>query len=156
MDLESAKRLAEGLLYEHGLPGWSFRFDHSRRRFGVCIPGGKRIQLSRHLTRLNGEAQVKDTILHEIAHAIAFVEHGPNVAHDRRWKKIAAAIGAEPRTKYDAASVETPQLRYIVKCAHHGILGQRARKWHGPRSCSRCHKGFNAAYLVELLPNPAF
>ncbi|MFH2203136.1 MAG: SprT-like domain-containing protein [Elusimicrobiota bacterium] len=159
MELEKARLLAADLMRRHDLGGgspWAFAFDRSRRRFGVCIPQHRRIQLSRHLTLLNGEEQVRDTLLHEIAHALVFLRYGPRIGHDRRWKKIAAAIGAKPARCYDYAAVDTPPLPYLVKCERHGILGQRARRWSGQRSCSRCRRRFDPEHLVALIPNPAY
>ena len=156
MQLELVRRLAESLMRDHHLAGWSFKFDRSRRRFGICLARERRIQLSRPLTLLNDELQVRDTILHEIAHALAYLKHGVRAAHDRRWKKIATGIGADPKRCYDTALVETPQLPFLVKCTRHGILGQRARRWRGLRSCSRCHRGFNPAHIVTLVPNPGY
>ena len=71
MELEAARRLALGLMREHRVPGdWLFEFDRSKVRFGRCHYGRKEISLSRHLVELNDEAEVRDTILHEIAHAL--------------------------------------------------------------------------------------
>ena len=39
------------------------------------------------------EAEIRDTILHEIAHALA----GPEARHGARWKAIARRIDATPR-----------------------------------------------------------
>lgn len=157
MKLEEAQELGLQLMREHGLlgAGWIFGFDRSRRRFGVCIPEKKRIQLSRVLTLLNETAPVRETILHEIAHALAYLRYQKSTGHDRRWREIAITLGASPVRCYDAKLIDTPELPYLVKCERHGVIGQRARRWKGQRSCSRCHRGFNPAYAVELTPNPA-
>lgn len=68
--LEDAKILAELWIEHHNLVGWSFEFDNAQKRFGCCNFNKKRITLSRILTTLNSEAEVEDTILHEIAHAL--------------------------------------------------------------------------------------
>ena len=85
MHLIDARNLAWDLMRQHGLAdlGWRFRFDHARRRFGSCKYREKAITLSRPLTLLNGEAEVRDTVLHEIAHALCPGDgHGP--LSDRR------------------------------------------------------------------------
>ena len=86
-------------LRAHGLAerGWVGRFDRARCRFGCCWMMRKEISLSYALTECNDEAQVTDTIRHEIAHALAFERYGHGVGHDRRWKAIAAKLGARPQ-----------------------------------------------------------
>ena len=72
MTLTEARQLAHDLMRLHKVPAvWSFQFDHSKVRFGKCNYTKKEISLSRHLVQLNSEAEVRDTILHEIAHALA-------------------------------------------------------------------------------------
>ena len=80
-------------MQQHGLSaqGWRFQFDHARRRFGACRYGRKLITLSRPLVLLNPEAEVRDTILHEIAHALC-----PGDGHGVRWKQKCREIAPAP------------------------------------------------------------
>ena len=74
MNLDQAEQLALSLMREHGLlPRWSFAFDRAERRFGSCNERKRRITLSAAIVRLNSESEVRDTILHEIAHALVGV-----------------------------------------------------------------------------------
>ena len=70
MNLNDAKTLANELMNQHGLYDWTFMFDDAKLRFGQCRHRSKEISLSRELTELNDVVHVKDTILHEIAHAL--------------------------------------------------------------------------------------
>lgn len=116
MNLNDAHRLAKRLMDEHGLTeqGWRFKWDRSVRRFGLCSFGPKTISLSLPLTEQNDESEVRDTILHEIAHALApkGVHHGPE------WKATAARIGARPERCYDSAQVVAPIAPYIAFCSN--------------------------------------
>src|ERR1700690_3410752 len=122
MDLDQAKALADQLIAEHGLTGWQFAFDRARRRFGSCWPTRKLITLSKPLTELNGAADVRDTILHEIAHAL--VPGG----HTAAWRRVCAAIGARPRRCF-SSGVNVPEIRrthrYVASC---GCPQQHVRK----------------------------
>ena len=69
MDVMAALGLARALLREHVLTGWRVSLDRAKTRAGACHFGSRTITLSRPLTRLHSEAEVRDTILHEIAHA---------------------------------------------------------------------------------------
>jgi predicted SprT family Zn-dependent metalloprotease len=102
MELHAAEMLARTLMDQHGLRGWTFGFDRAARRFGACFWRRKHISLSWKLTRLNSEAEVRDTILHEIAHAMT-----PNDGHGEKWKATCVAIGAKPERCYKENAVNT-------------------------------------------------
>ncbi len=106
MELAAAQALAEDLLVHHGLRSWTFRFDRAKTRAGACRGRDRVISLSMHVTRLHDEAEVRDTILHEIAHALA----GPSHGHDDVWKEIALSIGGSGLrcVSPDAPRVEGP------------------------------------------------
>ena len=97
VDLNDATKLAALYMGLHGLDDWHFRFDRATRRFGCCNHKSKTISLSGHLVSLNDKRDVRDTILHEIAHALA----GPKVRpHGREWRQIAIRIGCNGRRCY--------------------------------------------------------
>ena len=88
MNLYEAAHLAKELMTRHGLAGWSFEFDHARRRFGRCDYTHRRITLSKPLTFLNPIEEVRDTLLHEIAHALA----GERAGHGAKWRTPRPAL----------------------------------------------------------------
>jgi peroxiredoxin Q/BCP len=61
MDLIKAQTLAKQLIEQHGLKehGWRFQFDNAKRRFGCCKYRSREITLSKPLTQLNDEKEVK-------------------------------------------------------------------------------------------------
>jgi predicted SprT family Zn-dependent metalloprotease len=126
MNVWAAQKLALSLLAEHKLieAGWSFYFDRSVRRFGSCQFGRKAITLSRTLTELNDEAEVRDTVLHEIAHALA----GPRVGHSYRWRILARSIGARPERCYTSARVNTPEAPHLLRCKGCGATLKRFKR----------------------------
>ncbi|MDE0095004.1 MAG: hypothetical protein OXS40_01295, partial [Gammaproteobacteria bacterium] len=85
---------ARCLMDHHGLEEWTLGFIAARGKLGECRPFARRIGLSRHHAVTGAPEQVTDTILHEIAHALA----GPLVGHGPTWKAIAQRIGATPRS----------------------------------------------------------
>ncbi len=116
MNTDEALRLLENKLTEHGLTaqGWTGSLDNAERRFGVCRPASKEISISRTLSALNSEEEVLDTILHEIAHALATIEYRDNCGHDERWKTICRRIGARPERCYDGEEVTAPDAPWVL------------------------------------------
>lgn len=97
--LEVAARARE-LMDEHGLHEWSFRFSAAESRLGECRERERLIRLSRRHAVNDDPRAVTDTILHEIAHALAGVKarHGP------AWKAVARRIGATPRARAEESA----------------------------------------------------
>lgn len=116
-------------LREHGLAslGWTGSLDNALRRFGGCDYRRKHIVLSRHLATINTDEETLDTVLHEIAHALAFEEFGEDCGHDARWQAIAARIGARPERTVDVEEVSTIAGSYFMV---HSETGEVFRSYY--------------------------
>ncbi len=120
--LADVEALAGGLLARHqaesGLDAdWSFGFDLSTVRAGVCRYVDKRIDLSVSYCHRATRAEIEDTLLHEIAHAI--VGHGHH--HDAVWKAAAQAIGCTAERCHE---VDHTLPRWVGECG----CGQQWRR----------------------------
>lgn len=117
MKLADAKKVVFELMRDHGLfdQGWGFDFDGGRARFGFCRYDVKRISLSRYLVRLNLSERVKNTILHEIAHALV----GKGEGHGYMWRTMAVKIGCSGQRCYGNEVVPVKRPWQIV-CANCG------------------------------------
>ena len=153
MDLYVARKLAIELMDKHELllSGWYFSFDNAKRRFGCCNYGLKQISLSKHLVSLNAEADVKNTIIHEIAHALVGFKH----RHDRVWKAKAMEIGCTGDRCYSSKNVATPEAKYLLVCPN-GHTAKRHKKPRYPKqqSCAKCCPVYDARYLLTWTLNP--
>jgi len=91
---------ARRLMDTHGLEDWTLRFSTAESRLGECRESERVIQLSaRHaVTAERGDAT--DTILHEIAHALA----GAGARHGPAWKAVATRLGARPRARAEESA----------------------------------------------------
>ena len=85
--------MARSLMDEHGLGAWTFAFLEAERRLGDCHFRDRVIRIGRAHALDASDAEIRDTILHEIAHALA----GPEARHGPEWKATARRIGATPR-----------------------------------------------------------
>ena len=90
---QNISNIAYQLFSQHGLENWSFRFDHAKSRAGMCDYSKKIISISRRYAKTASQSQIKNTLLHEIAHALVGHSHG----HDGIWKSVALEIGCDGR-----------------------------------------------------------
>jgi len=150
LTLDQAEDMALELMEKHGLikAGWEFVWGNGKHRLGCAGRRMRRdpragymytvscISISRHLVALNPASIVRDTILHEIAHALAGVEHG----HDHVWKAVCRKIGAEP-TRLAGEEVRVVQPRYAIRCLScDQVVGRRHRRV-SPSRLSNAHCG---------------
>jgi predicted SprT family Zn-dependent metalloprotease len=154
MELQAAKTLALRLMNEHGLleSRWAFSFDNATRRFGSCHYGRRQITLSKKLVSINEEARVRNTILHEIAHALTPGEH-----HNHVWRRMAIAIGCDGERCYSSKEVATPETRYIGACPS-GHTHKRSKLTERSRrsSCGRCSSSYNPEHKITWHLNPRY
>lgn len=153
MELTRAQRLAEKLIRKHKLSasGWTFAWDRARLRFGCCKYAPKQITLSKALTRLNGERSVRNTVLHEIAHALC-----PGQGHGRAWRAKALEIGCDGRRCYSSRAVEPACAKWVASCAFCGRSASAHRLRRRSYSCVNCSGGrYDPKYRLEFRPNPA-
>ncbi len=143
VDLRDAFALAEDLLEHHGLTDWTVTFDGAKKRAGICRFGPKVLGLSAPLTTLHSDDEVRDTVLHEIAHALAGPQHG----HDEVWRAIAVRIGCsgERCVSPDAPRVEPP---WLGTCAG-GHTSGRHRRPERVMTCGECSPTFDLAHVFS-------
>jgi hypothetical protein len=139
IDLNEIEKLAKDLMQQHGLDGWLFRWSNAKTYYGYCLGTDKIIELSKPLTLLNSFEDTLDTILHEIAHALAGCENG----HNWHWKMACAKVGAKPERCYDSTQIKQPVKKYVGKCLNgHKTTAHRKTK----RACYRCCHEYNSGY----------
>jgi predicted SprT family Zn-dependent metalloprotease len=164
MTIHEAQTLALKLIQLHGLAakGWTFKFDNARNRAGVCMHGRRVIGLSKYLLPHMKEAKVKDTILHEIAHALVGHKHG----HDWTWQRKAIEIGCDgarcydPKESFNAGAVDvlTTQSKYVLTCPECGKKTPAHRRPKRDRACGNCCRKYSfgrydAKYQLILTQN---
>jgi len=104
--LRELYRRLNAVHFEAGLPAYihlrvsdrmASRFGHMRYH---TLRGGERvaleIALNHNLFLQGNERNLVDTMLHEMTHVEAWLEHGHR-AHGAVWRRIARRVGCEPR-----------------------------------------------------------
>ena len=83
-ELHRVRHWAEALITAHLDESWTFGFDNAKRRAGLCDYTQKRISVSRYLTARYDDDTNHQTLLHEVAHALAGPGRGPRRAMEGR------------------------------------------------------------------------
>jgi len=138
------RAMAESLMLEHLEDReWSFGFDNGRRRAGLCSYTDKKITVSKYLSLVHSVDDVRQTILHEIAHALC----GPKEGHSKKWLATAKRIGYRNET-YTGEEIakEYAPYRGICPNGHQHYRYQKPKRLY---SCHICARGFNKAYLID-------
>ncbi len=114
---------ANELLDQHNLTdeGWTFEFNNTKRIMGQCSYTNKKIYFSLNFIN-NSWEEIEDTLLHEVAHALA-----PGEGHNHVWKSTARSIGANPIRCYDSTVVKSAaKFNYMMQCQNPNC----GRKWY--------------------------
>ena len=143
MNLKQAQELAFRKIAEHLPHPWKFRWNKRKRSAGLCSYGRRTIELSIVLTSYASEEEVRDTILHEIAHGLT-----PGHHHDYVWQAKAKEIGADGKRCYSEetkpemalAHKEISKYKAVCKNGHEHYKNKMSRKSH---SCGKCSRTFN-------------
>jgi len=143
MDLRDVHTMATSLLRAHGLGTWHVGWDNARRRAGMCRYHTRTISLSRPLMALYDADQVREVLLHEIAHALV----GPEHHHDAVWRAKARELGGTGRRALPAETPRPP-APWLGRCPR-GHEFPRYRLPRGSASCSVCSPRFDARFLIE-------
>lgn len=143
MNLRHAWSLGRELMTRHGIEHWTLTFDGAKRRAGLCRHDAHTLSISRHITALHSEEQVRDTLLHEIAHALV----GPRAGHNATWRRKAVEIGGNGDR---CLSAGTPAVAapWVGTCPA-GHEHDRFRRPSRPISCTRCEPSFSVGHLFE-------
>ena len=139
MNQTEAVKFALQKFVQHGLMDWGVKISARMRRISGCCDYRKReIRLASWIFQPGAGEKIRDTILHEIAHAMT-----PGAHHGPAWKVAAMAIGAKPNRCFNADDygMVRPQGRYSVTCAGCGRTHYKHRRTDRAYKCNCGHDG---------------
>jgi len=142
-ELHRVRHWGEALVRLHLDPSWSFAFDNAKRRAGQCDFTRKRITVSRYLAARYEDDDNHQTLLHEVAHALA----GPDAGHGARWKRIARDLGYVGGVTHHGETA-TELAPWIGTCPA-GHIAYRHRAPTRATSCVACAPRFDDRYLFD-------
>lgn len=150
MELATAYRETRDLMDLEGLLDWEFAWTKTTSFFGDCSHAKKLIRLSSTLVLLNDETRVRDTIAHEVAHAVSdkYAKHGPE------WKANAVRLGARPKATFNVKAegvIMPPTAPPRYTATHYcGKVFHLRRLPSRPQYCSACYKQMGFADEARL------
>jgi len=144
MQVMEVRGVVEELLVKYGLwaEGWRFKLSRAVRSLGQCKFGHKQICVSGSHARLGTDAEIMDTILHEIAHALT-----PGCGHNWRWQDKARELGARPERCSTQLSYKQPYKYRLVCRRCEKTIGKRHRR---SNLRGRYHRACGKAGIGEL------
>lgn len=144
---------------EYRLGLWHLTFSNGVTQLGYCWPSKREIAISQKFLEVAPFEKMIDTLLHEIAHALDYLERG-YTNHDANWKKWCRVVGADPTRTASLPPEYSPEQKYNVICGECGIIGQRARKTKAYKQnrkiCRKCYKTKGQKSYLTLEENPNY
>lgn len=134
MNLFDAEILAKELISMYA-PHVRFNWSRTKTAYGDFTAATNEIRLSSVLTKIRPVAEVRETIMHEIAHALTPGDH-----HGESWQNQMRAFGLKPvRCSATVADLTNLSGNWYGICAKgHRSAGTWRRLPRKDRSCSIC------------------
>jgi predicted SprT family Zn-dependent metalloprotease len=138
-----------------------FTFMHNARpknRYGQCgyrsRKYGNYVEVHPVLLKRDGAEEYNNTLLHEIAHALAYLHYGRvSHGHGRVWQNIMRWLGLEPERCKSGAFLdeeeETSKWTYTCKSCGYQWNYHRRMKRYQNRYHSKCRKNGLGGELAE-------
>lgn len=138
---EQVSRLGRDLLDEHGLEDWQFRIATTIRTLGRCFYKSRTIEFSANYLHIS-DSEIRDTILHEIAHALSYLRYGEEgKGHNHLWRLCCKEVGARPQRLAPPTAKSSARPSYRIKCpvCDWSITRFRMRRRNFGALCPKCH-----------------
>ncbi len=142
MNRTIASQLLRDTLNQHGLSEWkgSLSLLENNSWVGLCDYKKKTIFLNAFAVDIHPDDEIKDTVLHEVAHALV----GENHKHDSIWAAKAEEIGARstPCNMFSIPShvVDAICSGHVVELIEETIKVPKYRVTRLQDECPFCHK----------------
>lgn len=143
LPIRDARGIAHQMMREHLPETWSFSFDNAKRRAGACNFTTRVISVSKYFVAQADEDDLRQVLLHEIAHALV----GPGVGHGTAWKVMARKLGYTGKRTLEKQFAES-YAAWVGRCPT-GHAFHRFKKPTHVSSCTACAPTFSRKHLIE-------
>jgi len=152
MNIEKAEQLVKRIWKDLQLTYINFRWGNMKRGYGYYYfnKGKEEIVMSKPLTLLNSEYSFKNSLLHEISHALVGHANGHNIV----WRRMAHRLGCDGKRCY--SELKIPKGKYVYKCpkckTRYHLYRQLTRQMACEKCCKKFNKGkFSKKYIIKKL-----
>lgn len=102
------------ILKKHNLSDWKIAFSRTHGAIAVCKEKIKTIKFDSYYVENGNWEELKDVLLHEIAHALT-----PGHRHDDTWKQMARKIGM--KAEFDDIEMSEGKMSKFGKLLSEGF-----------------------------------
>ena len=101
-----------------------------RTTLGSYMPSHKQIAISSRLLAMGDHSDVREVVLHEVAHAIVHARFGNKPsAHGREFRSICKELDIEPKRYVDVPTEKwQTRIRYAAQCDRCNLIVVRKRR----------------------------
>ena len=101
-----------------------------RSTLGSYMPSAKQIAISSRLLAMGEDGDIREVVMHEVAHAIVHARFGNKPsAHGREFKAVCKELDIEPRRYVDVSTEKwQTRIRYAARCKFCNLLVVRKRR----------------------------
>ena len=114
--------------------GWDYDYDRAKKRLGLCKYGPKLLTFSLPFIDINTIDVMRNTVLHEVSHALA----GYKAGHGYVWQRKAIEIGAKPQACASDPNIKRPPGPYVFNCLCGPQYYYRRDALYTVRICRKC------------------
>lgn len=138
---ETTNKFVMDLIRKHLPEPWRHEWGNAKKQAGVCRYRTHTIGLSAPIHRLGTLADLEQTVLHEVAHALA----GGRAGHGPLWRATVTRIGGSAARCH---ALETPDAPWLGTCpnGHEAKLYKRPDPSMRCAACGREGKGRNLSF----------
>jgi predicted SprT family Zn-dependent metalloprotease len=143
MNRNDVHKMTRTIMNDHGLQDWKIKLSNSARFAGRCMYGLRTIEISVKIAEHVSDEEIKDTITHEIAHALV----GHAAGHGRAWIVQHIALGGSGRERWSNKDATRAMALWVGTCVNGHEKHRNARSEKMFRvSCGECSQYFDPRF----------
>lgn len=137
--------LVRKMMNEHGLSDWKIAWSRAKKTHGLCNYTTRTLTFSAVAFAHIDESEVRNTILHEIAHALA----GPLAAHGWKWQQIHRQIGGTGAQYVSQTAAKAIPVAWVGKCRNGHVNSGQHRAPLRVKACGQCSPRWKFENVME-------